>query len=228
MSDYNRSPIVNPIPTSILLIFFGIILVEAFLIFGFGGPLGKTETTIERLTLVQNYGVPPNLATWMFETGNFSIDYVSRFIVYPFINLSGLSVVFAAVLLLALGKMVGEFFSAFSVILIWLLSTFFAAFFYSISATDEQILVGSFPGVYGFVGAYTFVSWITLRLAEKKNQSQAFALIVTLMSVQLLFSFLFGTGELWIADFAGFVIGFVLSFFLSPGGIKTVLSILRN
>ena len=161
MSDYNRSPIVNPIPTSILLIFFGIILVEAFLVFGFGGPLGKTDTTIERLTLVQNYGVPPNLATWMFETGNFSIDYVSRFIVYPFINLSGLSVVFAAVLLLALGKMVGEVFTSFSVILIWLLSTFFAAFFYSISATDEQILVGSFPGVYGFVGAYTFVSWIT-------------------------------------------------------------------
>ena len=129
MSDYKRSPIVNPIPTSILLIFFGIILVEAFLVFGFGGPLGKTETTIERLTLVQNYGVPPNLATWMFETGNFSIEYVSRFIVYPFINLSGLSVVFAAVLLLALGKMVGEVFSSFSVILIWLLSTFFAAFF---------------------------------------------------------------------------------------------------
>ena len=117
MSDYNRSPIVNPIPTSILLIFFGIILVEAFLIFGFGGPLGKTETTIERLTLVQNYGVTPNLATWMFETGNFSIDYVSRFIVYPFINLSGLSVVFAAVLLLALGKMVGEFFSSFPCLL---------------------------------------------------------------------------------------------------------------
>ena len=107
MSDYNRSPIVNPIPTSILLIFSGIILVEALLVFGFGGPLAKTETTIERLNLVQNYGVPPNLASWMFETGNFSINYISRFIVYPFINLSGLSDVFAAVLLLALGKMVG-------------------------------------------------------------------------------------------------------------------------
>jgi len=129
LSDYNRSPIVNPIPTSILLIFSGIILVEALLVFGFGGPLAKTETTIERLNLVQNYGVPPNLASWMFETGNFSINYISRFIVYPFINLSGLSVVFAAVLLLAFGKMVGEVFSSFSVILIWLLSTFFAAFF---------------------------------------------------------------------------------------------------
>jgi len=67
-----------------------------------------------------------------------------------------------------------------------------------------------------------------LRLAKNKNQSQAFSLIVALMSVQLLFSFLFGTGQLWIADFAGFVTGFLVSFFLSPGGIKEVISVLRN
>ena len=115
--------------------------------------------------LLQNFCVPPDLSNWMFVTSNFSIDYVSRFIVYPFVNLSSLSVVFAAVLLLALGKMVGEVFSALSVILIWFLSTTLAAFFYSISATNGQILVGSYPGVYGFVGAYTFFSWITLRLA---------------------------------------------------------------
>jgi hypothetical protein len=48
------------------------------------------------------------------------------------------------------------------------------------------------------------------------------------MSVQLLFSFLFGTGQLWIADFAGFVTGFIMSFFLSPGGIKRVIAVLRN
>lgn len=93
---------------------------------------------------------------------------------------------------------------------------------------NGQILVGSYPGVYGFVGAYTFVSWITLRLAKKKNQSQAFSLIVALMSVQLIFSFLFGTGELWIADFAGFVVGFFTSFFLIPGGVRAVISILRR
>jgi membrane associated rhomboid family serine protease len=180
------------------------------------------------MLLIQKYGVSPDLANWMLETGNFSNEYVFRFIVYPFVNLSSLSVIFAGVLLLALGKMVGEVFSALSVILIWFLSTTLAAFFYSISATNGQILVGSYPGVYGFVGAYTFVSWMTLRLTKNKNQSQAFSLIVALMSIQLLFSFLFGTGQLWIADFAGFVIGFIVSFFLIPGGIKGILSILRG
>ena len=219
---------VNPIPPAILVIFCGIISVEAALFFGFLGSSGNSGLATERLFLIQNYGVPPNLVNWMLETGNFSTDYVLRFVVYPFVNLSSLSVIFAGVLLLALGKMVGEVFSALSVILIWFLSTTLAAFFYSISATNGQILVGSYPGVYGFVGAYTFVSWMTLRLTKNKNQSQAFSLIVALMSVQLLFSFLFGTGQLWIADFAGFVIGFIVSFFLSPGGIKGILSILRG
>ena len=228
MTEYNRPPVINPIPAAILAIFSGIILVEAFLFFGFDDPTGSSGVAADRMLLIQKYGVSPNLANWMLGTGNFSTDYVFRFIVYPFVNLSSLSVIFAGVLLLALGKMVGEVFSAFSVILIWFLSTTLAAFFYSISATNGQILVGSYPGVYGFVGAYTFVSWITLRLAKNKNQSQAFSLIVALMSIQLLFSFLFGTGQLWIADFAGFVIGFIISFFLSPGGIKGVLSILRS
>lgn len=228
MTEYNRHKLVNPIPTVVLTIFLGIIFVEAFLLFGFGDPMANSGAAAERMLLIQKYGVPPKLANWMFETGNFSTQSLLRFIVYPFVNLSSLSVVFAGVLLLALGKMVGEVFSAFSVILIWFLSTTLAAFFYSISATNGQILVGSYPGVYGFVGAYTFVSWITLRLAKNKNQSQAFSLIVALMSVKLLFSFLFGAGQFWIADFAGFVIGFIISFFLSPGGIKGVLSILRS
>ena len=228
LSEYNKPPVVNPIPTAILVIFFGITLVEAFLFFDLGGLIGKTGGAAERLLLIQNYGVPPKLANWMLGTGNLSIDNVFRFVAYPFVNLSSLSVVFASVLLLALGKMVGEVFSTLSVVLIWILSTILAAFFYSISATNGQILVGSYPGVYGFVGAYTFVSWIALRLAKNKNQSQAFSLIVALMSVQLLFSFLFGTGQLWIADFAGFVTGFTVSFFLSPGGIKEVISVFRN
>ena len=228
MKDYNRPPVINPIPTAILAIFSGIIFFEAFLFFGFGDPLGNSGAAAERMLLIQKYGVYPNLVNRMLETGNFSADYIFRFVFYPFVNLSSLSVIFAGVLLLALGKMVGEVFSALSVILIWFISTTLAAFFYSISATNGQILAVSYPGVYGFVGAYTFVSWITLRLAKNKNQSQAFSLIVALMSVQLLFSFLFGTGQLWIADFAGFVIGFIVSFFLSPGGIKGILSILRG
>ena len=129
MKDYKRPPVINPIPTAILAIFSGIVLFEAFIFFGFGDPLGNSGAAAKRMLLIQKYGVSPDLANWMLETGNFSNDYVFRFIVYPFVNLSSLSVIFAGVLLLALGKMVGEVFSALSVILIWFLSTTLAAFF---------------------------------------------------------------------------------------------------
>ena len=67
---------VNPIPTAILAILSGIVLVEVFLFFGFRGLVGKSGVAVERLFLIQNYGVPPDLANWMCETSNFSIDYV--------------------------------------------------------------------------------------------------------------------------------------------------------
>ena len=85
---------VNPIPTAILAILSGIVLVEVFLFFGFSGLVGNSGVVAERLFLIKNYGVPPDLANWMFEASNFSIDYVLRFITYPFVNLSSLSVAF--------------------------------------------------------------------------------------------------------------------------------------
>ena len=71
---------VNPIPTAIIAILSGIVLVEVFLFLGFRGLVGKSGVAAERLFLIQKYGVPPDLANWMFETSNFSIDYVLRFI----------------------------------------------------------------------------------------------------------------------------------------------------
>ena len=53
---------VNPIPTAIIAILSGIVLVEFFVFFGFHGLVGKSGIAVERLSLIQNYGVPPDLA----------------------------------------------------------------------------------------------------------------------------------------------------------------------
>ena len=53
---------VNPIPTAILAILFGIVLVEVFLFFGFHGLVGKSGVAAERLFFILNYGVTPDLA----------------------------------------------------------------------------------------------------------------------------------------------------------------------
>ena len=82
MTEYNKPPVINPIPTAILAILSGIILVEAFLFFGFGDPLGNSGAAAKRMFLIQQYGVSPNLVNWMLERGNFSTDYIFKFISY--------------------------------------------------------------------------------------------------------------------------------------------------
>jgi membrane associated rhomboid family serine protease len=57
---------------------------------------------------------------------------------------------------------------------------------------------------------------------------RAFTLIAFLMGIQLVFGILFGGSPDWIADLAGFVFGFALSFAVSPGGFARLREKLRH
>jgi membrane associated rhomboid family serine protease len=46
--------------------------------------------------------------------------------------------------------------------------------------------------------------------------------------LQLVFGLLFGANSTWIADVAGFASGFVLSFFLAPGGWARIRERIRH
>jgi len=46
--------------------------------------------------------------------------------------------------------------------------------------------------------------------------------------VQLLFGVLFGGGTEWVADLAGFAVGFALSFLVAPGGIDRLRAMMRQ
>ncbi len=83
MTDYNRPPVINPIPAAILAIFSGILLFEAFIFFGVGDPLGNSGAAAKRMLLIQKYGVSPDVGNWMLVTDNLANNYVLRFIVYP-------------------------------------------------------------------------------------------------------------------------------------------------
>ena len=65
--------------------------------------------------------------------------------------------------------------------------------------------------------------------AEASNQLRAFTLIGMLLLFQLVFGIAFGgAGKNWIAEVAGFVIGFLLSFVLVPGGLGRVRQRIRH
>lgn len=84
-----------------------------------------------------------------------------------------------------------------------------------------------YPAVYGLIGAFTFLLWVRLA-GTGTNQYRAFTLIGFLLGIQLVFGLLFGGGNDWVADVAGFATGFGLSFFVSPGGWGRVRAKLRH
>ena len=123
--------------------------------------------------------------------------------------------------------MVGERFSGFAVVVVFFGSAIFAALVYGLLLDDDFPLFGGFPAAYGLIGAYTFLYWLR-QVATGGPQMQAFMLIVFLMGIQLVFGLLFGPRNDWVADLAGFVAGFGLSFLVVPGGFQRLLGWLRD
>lgn len=152
---------------------------------------------------------------------------LKRFVTYAFVHGSFTQALFVCVFLLAMGKMVGEVMGEIAVLLIFLVSALGGALAYALLVGGQVALVGGFPAVYGLIGGFTHLLWLSLSRVGAQ-QYRAFSLIAFLMGIQLLFGVLFGGSPEWVADLAGFVTGFLMSFFLVPGGWRRILARLRR
>ena len=199
MSDPHDAPPVNPLPPVVLLLFAAIVLPELAFTFGAQGWVGGPEAVGWRLAAIERYGFSGDIFDWMIETGRWMPEHLVRFVSYALVHESFTSALFGAVLLLALGKLVGE--------------------------TMGQ--GGAFPAAYALIGGYTFLMW--QRLADSgQQQLRAFSLIAILLGIQLLFGVFFGPTVQWVADLAGFVFGFCASVLMVPGGLARVVRHLRR
>jgi membrane associated rhomboid family serine protease len=179
-----------------------------------------------RLQALERFAFGPGILTWMVETGRWPWEQAVRIVTYPFVHGSLTHAVFAVVLLLALGKMVGEVFRWWGVLAVFFGAAVTGAVVYW-AAGVEAALFGGYPPVYGLIGAFTFLMWVRLAAAGA-NRLRAFTLIGALLAIQFVFGVLFGGGSEWIADIAGFAAGFALSFVVVPGGLARVLARLRQ
>lgn len=222
----NISP-VNPLPPVVVALAIAIFLIEATFNLGARGLVGGPEAIGWRAMAIGTYTPSGLLFDRMLETGRYPVEHLLRFVTYPFIHVNFTHMLFAAVLLLALGKFVGEVFRWWAVLLVFFASSIMGAVVYGLFIDNRVALVGAYPAVYGLIGAFTFLLWVNLA-AHGANQYRAFSMIGFLLFIQLVFGVFFGGGPDWIADVAGFVTGFTLSFVVSPGGWSRVLSKLRR
>jgi len=224
--DTNVSPI-NPLPPVVAALFIIMIGIEVVFALGARGIIGDMNALGWRVAAVETYGFNGQILDWMLINGIYPAEHLIRFMSFLFLHASFTHAIFVGIMVLALGKMVGEVFSQVATLAIFLLSGVFGAAVYGYVLNDPHWLIGGFPGVYGLIGAFTFLQWLHLRVLGK-SQRRAFSLIGVLMGIQLVFGVLFGGANDWLADAAGFAAGFGLSFVVCPGGWRKIQDLLRR
>ena len=225
-SNPDVSP-VNPLPPVIVALAGAMFLIELAFNLGARGLIGGPQAVGWRIAMMQEYAPSGLLIDRMIEAGRYPPEILLRFVTYPFLHVNFTHMLFAVVILLAMGKFVGEVFRWWALLLVFFASAIIGALVYGLFVDSRVALVGAYPGDYGLIGAFTFLLWVNLA-AQGANKYQAFSMIGFLMFIQLIFGVFFGGGKDWIADLAGFFTGFGLSFVVSPGGFSRALAQVRR
>jgi rhomboid protease GluP len=226
MEDHNVSPF-NALPPVVVALAVVIAGLEGMFQLATSGFLGGQGGVGWRLAAMQDYAVLDEVADWMLANGRFPPDQLLRFLTYPLIHGGFVHAAFVVVFILAIGKMVAEVFSPLAFVAIFWVSAVFGALAYVLLLDSPFPLIGGYPGVYGLIGAFTFLMWVDAGM-RGENQLRAFGLIGALLAIQIVFGVIQGDFGNVVADLAGFVAGFLLSFIVSPGGWQRALNRLRQ
>lgn len=220
-------PPVNPIPPVIIVLVLVMVLVEGTLSLAEAGFVGGRTGIGWRIEAIQDYGLSPLVLDVIVTRADYSFDLLRRFLTYAFVHGDFTHALFCIALLLALGKFVGDSFGSVKTFAVFIGSAVVGALVFAVLARDSSALFGGYPPIFGLIGAYTYILWLTLGQAGK-NQLAAFRLIGFLLALQLVFGLLFGSGQSWIAELAAFVFGFGLATVLVPGGWAALLARIRQ
>ena len=202
-------------------------MVEALLAAAEAGLIGGAQAVGWRLDLIRDHGFSPPVLSMMLQYGEWPIEHLLRFVTYPFLHLGFVHMIIGGVILLAMGKMVGDVIGSLAVFVIFFASSIVGALIYGLIPDESGWLVGVYPAAYGLIGGFTFLLWTRAR-ATGSSQVQAFTLIAVLMGIQLVFGLLFGTDNTWVAELFGFIAGFLACFVLVPGARRALMNRLRQ
>lgn len=226
-TDHNAPPL-NPLPPVVWVLALPLILAELAFQMQAAGLVGNGHAAGWRTEMLRTLWLLPELMRLQWETGGYPTNELYRLVSYPLVHAGFTDALFAVVLLLALGKAVGEILRAWAVVVVVLVAVIAGSLAYGLLVPGLRTpLVGAYPAVYGLIGAFTCLIFLSLaRIGSSKYR--AFSLIGFLLAAQLVFGLIFGGSWAWVAEVAGFAAGFLVTFLVVPGGPGRALALIRQ
>lgn len=226
MDQHSISPF-NALPKVVVALAVVIFGLEAMFQAATAGFLGGAGGVGWRLNAIRDFAVFDQIAAYMWTNGVFLPNELLRLLSYPLIHTGLMHAGFVVVFILAMGKMVAEVFSPLAFVTLFWVSAIAGALGFVALMDSPYPLVGGYPGVYGLIGAFTFLMWIEAG-ARGGSRYRAFGLIGMLLAIQVIFGLINGQFGNVVADLTGFAAGFALSFVLVPGGWRRIVARLRD
>jgi membrane associated rhomboid family serine protease len=226
-----ESPL-NPLPVIVWVLALPLVAMEVVLSLAEAGLVGGAQGIGWRLQAMERFGLFPELLRYQWQTGGQPYDELQRLVSYPLVHGQFTDSLFTVVLLLALGKMVGEVFRWWAVVVVVFGAAIAGGLAYGfltpfLAPDLKAPLIGGNAPIYGLIGAFTYVLLVN-QVQVGGNKFLAFRLIGFLLAVQVIFGLIFGGHWRVIADIAAFATGFLLSFVVSPGGFARVVQMIRQ
>ncbi|WP_299683955.1 rhomboid family intramembrane serine protease [uncultured Tateyamaria sp.] len=221
----------NALPPAVWFLFAAIALPELAFSMGEAGLVGGPQAIGWRLEALNTYAFSGQAFDFMIGNGVILWEHMLRLVTYPFVSGTFTSTLIGGVIVLAMGKLVGEALGGWAVWLLFMLCSIIGALVMGL-LTSQSWLAGAYPGAYGLIGTFTFLYW-QKQVATGGAPGQAFMLIGVLMGLQLVFAALSGVaGQTpsyrWVAELTGALTGFGLAAFVVPGGMARLLAALRQ
>ena len=135
MSDHREPSPLNPLPPAVWLLFIALAIPELIFSAGEAGLAGGPGAVGWRLNALNTFSFSGDAFDFMVENGRLLPEHLMRFVTYPFVFASFTSALFAGVILLAMGKMVGEVLGGWAVVLMFFLSGIFGALVFGLVLT---------------------------------------------------------------------------------------------
>lgn len=180
-----------------------------------------------RMQVINDFALSGAHFEWMVQNGAIVPEFAVRFISYMFIHIGLTHAIFVCVILLSMGKIVGDVLSSPRLLFVFLSSGVMGAILFASLVGGQTWLIGGYPAVYGLIGTFTYFLWVTLNAVGDQSM-KAFSLIAMLMGLQLVFELIFGGQNEWVADLGGFAWGFLISPLVIPGGLTKLIEKIRR